>query len=164
MWFVAGLIPMIVGFVYYSDALFGSTWKQINGFSDEYLAKANMGLVMGGAYLFCCFIAMMVTGSVLHQPHAFQLMLPEVMETGSETQQQFINMMDQYGMRFRTFNHGALHGGLLGIFFALPMVGVNALFERRSWKYILIHGVYWIISLGLMGGLLCATITYPSLG
>ncbi|MEM1124806.1 MAG: DUF1761 domain-containing protein, partial [Bacteroidota bacterium] len=34
---------------------------------------------------------------------------------------------------------------------------MNALFERRGWKYIWIHTGYWFITLALIGGLLCAT-------
>ena len=60
-----------------------------------------------------------------------------------------------YGENFRTFKHGALHGTIAGIFFALPVFGIIALFERRSWKYVLIHLGFWVITLALMGGVLC---------
>jgi hypothetical protein len=30
------------------------------------------------------------------------------------------------------------------------------LFERRSWKYIFINAGYWILTLTLMGGIICA--------
>jgi hypothetical protein len=64
--------------------------------------------------------------------------------------------MDTYGDRFRTFKHGALHGGITSIFFVLPMIAIPAMFERRSAKYILIHAGYWFISLCIMGGIICA--------
>ena len=64
--------------------------------------------------------------------------------------------MDQYGQNFRTFKHGAFHGTLSGIFYAFPIIAINALFERRSWKYIWIHTGYWILTLALMGGTVCA--------
>ena len=63
--------------------------------------------------------------------------------------------MDAYGTTYRTFGHGAIHGFMTGLFFALPVVGVNALFERRSWKYTLIAGGYWIVTCLIMGGIIC---------
>jgi len=29
------------------------------------------------------------------------------------------------------------------------------MFERRGFKYIAIHGGYWMLTLGLMGGIIC---------
>jgi hypothetical protein len=64
--------------------------------------------------------------------------------------------MADYGSAYRTFKHGALHGFMTGLFLALPMVGTNALYERRSYKYTLIVGGYWCISFMIMGGIICA--------
>ena len=36
------------------------------------------------------------------------------------------------------------------------VIGINALFERKGFKYIAINAGYWILCLGLMGGVLCA--------
>ena len=52
--------------------------------------------------------------------------------------------MADYGTAHRTFGHGALHGIMSGIFVALPIIGTNALFERKGAKYILINSGYWI--------------------
>jgi hypothetical protein len=64
--------------------------------------------------------------------------------------------MADYGTAYRTFKHGMLHGFITGLFLALPIVGINALFERKSWKYILINGGYFIVCLTIMGGIICA--------
>jgi hypothetical protein len=63
--------------------------------------------------------------------------------------------MADYGTAFRTFEHGALHGFMTGLFFILPVIGVNALYERRSFKYVLISGGYWVVSMMIMGGIIC---------
>jgi hypothetical protein len=63
--------------------------------------------------------------------------------------------MADYGTVFRTFKHGALHGFMSGLFFALPVIAINGLFERKSWKYIFIHAGYWIVSLTIMGAIVC---------
>ena len=73
------------------------------------------------------------------------------------------DLMAIYGSRFRTFGHGALHGGTTAVFFVMPLIGVPSLFESRGWKYILIHSLYWMICLILMGGLLCQTLVFPIL-
>jgi hypothetical protein len=49
-----------------------------------------------------------------------------------------------------------MHGAMTGIFIALPMIGTNALFERKSWKYILINTGYWFVSATLIGGVISA--------
>ena len=61
----------------------------------------------------------------------------------------------EYGMAFRTFRHGALHGFMTGLLFVCPIIGVNSLFEHRSWKYILVDAGYWILTLTIMGAILC---------
>ena len=63
--------------------------------------------------------------------------------------------MDKYGNNFRSFGHGAIHGIIASVFFVLPVVAINALFERRSWKYIMLHWGFWAVSLLIMGGLIC---------
>ncbi len=53
--------------------------------------------------------------------------------------------------------HGAFHGALVGgLFMALPVLTTNALFEQKNFKYIAINAGYWIICLGLMGGIVAA--------
>ena len=63
--------------------------------------------------------------------------------------------MAKYGSNFRTFKHGVFHGVLAGIFFALPVLATNALFERKGFKYIAVNAGYWIITIALMGGIIC---------
>jgi hypothetical protein len=44
---------------------------------------------------------------------------------------------------------------MTGIFIALPILATQAMFERKSLKYVLINAGYWIITLALMGGIVC---------
>ena len=53
-----------------------------------------------------------------------------------------------------TLRSGALYGFLTGfgwIFFAIAVV---ALFELRSWRYILVNGGYWVATMTVMGAVL----------
>ncbi len=161
MLFVAALIPMIVGAVYYHPKVVGNVWMKTNNFTEESLQGGKMAVIFGVSYIFSVLLTMVLFGMVIHQTQVLSLLMPEVMESGSVAQQDFYDIMDKYGNNFRTFKHGALHGALLTIFFVLPVIGINALFERRGWKYILIHTGYWLITLILMGGLLCQVLKFP---
>ncbi len=161
MLFVTALIPMFVGAIYYSDALLGKSWKATNGFTDEFLAKGNMPLILGVSYIFSLFITLNLYGMVIHQMHIFQVMLPPGgAEWSAELKTQYHSLMSQFGENYRSFGHGAFHGVILALLFVMPLIGINSLFERRGWKYILIHGGYWLITLVLMGGVLCSTLEF----
>ena len=65
----------------------------------------------------------------------------------------FSNSSKDFGS---VFSAGMIHGFLSGLFLAMPIIGVNALFERKSFKYTLVNGGYWIISFIVMGGIICS--------
>ena len=163
MYLVAALIPMLIGFVYYNPKVIGNAWMKVNNFTPESLEGGNMAVIFGVSFLFSLMIAFVLGGIAIHQSSVFGLLAPEIFESGSQTQQDFNALMGTYGDRYRTFSHGAVHGLTVAIFIALPIIGINSLFERRGWKYIWIHLGYWAISLALMGGLLCATLEFEPL-
>lgn len=155
---LAALIPMVVGAAYYHPKVLGSFWMKASGVTEEQTQTGNMALIFGLAYLFSLLIAFSLGGMVIHQL-AVQSLLSGVQgfgEVGSEVQTFFDNFMKTYGDTHRSFGHGALHGVFAAIFFAWPVIGILSLFERRGWKYTAVHVGYWIISLGLMGGIICA--------
>jgi len=160
MFFVAAFIPLIIGSIYYGDFLFGKTWKRVNGLTDGDLDDGRLFTILGTTYFLGVVAAFFLSGVVIHQGNVFQMMMPEAMEAGSAAQNQFNELIAQYGDKHRSFGHGALHGAIIAVFAVLPIVGINALFERRGWKYILIHTGYWLITFALMGGLLCKTLEY----
>lgn len=162
MYFIVALIPLIVGAVYYHPKVLGTTWMNANGFTEESLQGANMPLIFGLSYVLSFILGFFLTSMVIHQGQVFSMMIPDIMESGSAAQQTFNDLMETYGDRYRTFSHGAVHGVITTVFFILPVLGINALFERRGWKYVLVHFGYWAISLALMGGVLCSTLEYAS--
>ena len=165
MFFVAGLIPILVGFVFYHKKVIGTIWMNVNGFTEESIKAKNPNMLVTFlvSYLFSVMVSFIMTNFVIHQLGAFGMMAPEIFETGSSAQATFNELMEKYGESNRSFGHGAAHGMFTAIFIALPIIGINALFEMRGWKYILLHFVYWLICLTLIGGLLCATIEYAPL-
>lgn len=154
---VAALIPMVVGFVWYNPKVFGTIWMKETGVTEEKAQQANMAVTFGLAYLFACMLGVVIMGMSIHQMGVVQLFATKegFDQAGSEAQQQFATVMGMVGTIHLSFGHGLLHGTLGGLFAALPILATNALFEMKSWKYIWINVGYWIISMALMGGVLC---------
>ncbi len=166
MYLVAALIPMVVGAIYYHPKVLGSYWMNLNGFTEETLKKGNPLVIFGVAYLFSCFLCLALTPVFIHQHGvASSAMSPDAPGTWTpQAIQDVNNFMSAYGSYYRSFGHGAVHGLLASVLIALPLFGINSLFERRSWKYNLLHWGYWAITLMLIGAVLCGTLEWPPLG
>ena len=158
IYFVAALIPLAVGFVWYNPKVFGSAWMKAAGVTEEQVQGGNMALIFGLAYLFALFIALTLGGMTIHQTNVFALLFsePGFAEAGTEANTYFNDFMSKYGGKHRSFGHGALHGALAAFLFAMPVIATNALFERKGFKYIAINAGYWIAAVTLMGGVICA--------
>ena len=151
--FIAAITTLIVGFIWYHPKTFGTIWMKENNFTPEELQKGNMLKIFGLTYIFSLMILVILMGLTIHQSGAIGMVGgPPMLENAKPS---FNAFMADYGMAYRTFKHGALHGFMAGLFFAFPMIGINGLFERKSWKYILIHAGYWTACLTLMGGIIC---------
>lgn len=160
LFLVTGLIPLFVGFIYYSEALAGKKWMQLNGFTPDYLKQGNPLVLFGTTYLLSVILTFAFSGIVVHQTSFFQSMMPDVMEEGSKASAQFEELMALYGDNFRDFKHGAVHGVMFSLLFVMPLIAINSLFERKGWTYIFIHTGYWLITLVLVGGVLSAFLKY----
>jgi hypothetical protein len=156
---IAAFVPMIMGFIWYNPKVFGKAWMDSIGMTEDKLKEGfNMPLVMGLCYIFSFFLAFGMVFATIHEYHIFSMFMNEAnefKEPHNSTAQWVISIMNEHGSNFRTFKHGAFHGILSGFMFALPIVGINALFERRGFKYIAIHVGFWIVCMSLMGGFVC---------
>ena len=127
----AAVVPLIVGWLWYRPNVFGNAWMNSIGMTEEKASGGNMPLIFGLS---------LVLAFVLTLPLAF-----------------FVNHPAGPGdapASFDTFQHGMLHGALVGFLFALPLIATKAIFEQRSFKYVAINTGYWIVTLALMGGIL----------
>lgn len=122
---IAGLIPMILGFVWYHPKLFGGAWMKSLGFTEATMKEGNMGMTMGLATLISMIIAWRMNGYASHtQPGMSQLM------------------------------HGFFHGAVsMGVPAVLVLIS-NSLFQRNNFTNIIINALYWLLALGLMGAFL----------
>lgn len=155
---LAALIPLVIGFVWYHPKVLGNAWAAAADMTDEKMKGANMLVIFGLTYFLSLMLAVMMQTIVIHQFHVGSTLMqdPTFSEEGSALNLYYKDFMDKYGQNFRTFKHGALHGVLAAVFLALPIIAINAMFERRSFKYVAINLGYWAVSLGIMGGIVCA--------
>ena len=159
-WLVNGLtalVPMVMGFIWYHPKVFGTAWMKAAGMTEDSMKGANMAVIFGVSLFLSFILALSLNTMVIHQYGFYQVFMDEISTNNISTELK--SLMDQYETmsegKFRTFKHGALHGAMAGIFIALPILGTNALFERKGWKYILVNVGYWTVTLAIMGGIIC---------
>lgn len=149
----AALIPTIVGFVYYNPKFgFGKAWMNASGVTEEMAKTGNMAIIFGVSLFLSVMLTVSVHFNVIHQSGIDSLFSGL---TDEASLAYLANFHETYGHLHRSFGHGALHGVLMGFFFVLPVLGTNALFERKGFKYIAVNVGYWVITLALMGGVIC---------
>ncbi len=154
MIFATALVPLAIGFIYYNPKVFGNAWMKAAGLSEEQLKGGNMPLIFGLTYFFGLLLTMSLHSVVIHQMGVYSLLMSDP-KTAAANSELYNSIMAVHQYSFRTYKHGALHGAIAAIFMFLPVVGINALFERRGWKYIALHTGYWTICLTVMGAIIC---------
>lgn len=154
---LAALIPLMVGFIWYNPKVLGTAWMNASGMTEEKARGANMAVVFGLSLLFAFLLAMSMQFLVIHQVHVKSMFFKQPIEDpNTEMGALYKAVMDKLGTGYRTFKHGAFHGTICALFIILPVLGTNALFERRGFKYIAINVGYWMICFMLMGGVISA--------
>jgi len=148
----AAASTMVIGFIWYNPKVFGTIWMKETGMTEEKMKGINMVLLFGMSFVYAFLISMVIQMLTIHQWGAISMIGgdPNIAKPS------YGAFMADYGTNFRTFKHGAFHGILTGVFMALPIIGTNALYERRSWKYTMVTAGYWIVSFMIMGGIICA--------
>ena len=155
--FITALFPLIVGAIWYSNALFGKTWMRVSGMTEEKVQSGNMALIFGLTYVLGVFLSgAMLTWSI-HQFSTESLFATQPgFAEGTGIYFEFIQEFHQkFGSLHRSFGHGAVHGVVGTLFIVLPVIAINSLFERRGWKYVMVHTGYWLVTLILICGVLC---------
>ena len=132
---ISTLIPMVLGTLWYSKALFGKAWMDSIGMTEEKQKSGNMPLMMGLSLVMAFLISFFLLN--------------------------FNNGPGQEGA-FDTFGHGVAHGIVISLFLIIPAFVSNGLFEQKPWKNIVINGLYWMVSLALMGGVIDAMNHWPN--
>jgi hypothetical protein len=148
---LAALSTLIVGFIWYNPKVFGNIWMKEAGLKEEDMKGSNMVKIFGLSIVYAFLISFILQMLTIHQFGALGM----VGGNPTKALPSYNAFMADYGTAFRTFKHGALHGFLTGLFLSFPLIGTNALYERRSFKYVLVTGGFWIVCLTIMGGIIC---------
>jgi len=153
------LIPLVLGAIWYNPKFgFANAWLKASGITGQYASGANMALVMGLLFLFSLMLSLALSRYTVHQYGIESLFIsnPDFKNPNSEISKYTADFKNKYGAIHRNFGHGAFHGVLAGLLFALPFIATGALFERRGFKYIAVQVGYWVICCAIMCGILSA--------
>lgn len=145
-----GLIPVLLGMVWYNPSLFGNVWLRESGMTMEQM-KANqkpLKFILG----FICNV-LLGFGMFILCTHEFAVLglvdgNPDLLKAGT-TGGAFLA---EYGGNYARFSHGVVHGIVAAITLAIPFVGHQCLWSGKSWKVFLIDLGFWTLCMILMGG------------
>lgn len=152
---IAALVPHLVGFIWYNPKTFGNAWMKGAGMTEEKMRNANMPLIFGLTFVFSLLLSFCYDAFANHWA-SFQTFFRPVAEHGIGVDPatpfgtELKGLIDAYGERYSTWRHGMVHGLIMSIMFILPVIVINALFERRGFKYIMINWGFWAVSIMLM--------------
>ncbi|WP_313804253.1 DUF1761 domain-containing protein [Flavobacterium sp.] len=148
---LAAVSTLVVGFIWYNPKVFGTIWMNETGMTEEKAKQGNMIKIFGMSIVYAFFLSFILQMLTIHQFGALGMIGGDP----AVAKESYTAFMADYGDAFRTFKHGALHGFMTGLFFAIPLVGTNSLYEGRSWKYVLVTGGFWTVCFTIMGAIIC---------
>jgi Protein of unknown function (DUF1761) len=148
---LAAVSTLVVGFIWYNPKVFGTIWMKEAGISHEDGKDFNMVKIFGLSVVYAFLISFVLQMNVIHQFGALGM----VGGDPSIAKPSYTAFMADYGTAFRTFKHGALHGFMMGLFMIFPVIGTGALYERRSFKYVMVTSGFWMVCFMIMGGIIC---------
>ena len=123
----ATLASFALGALWYSPVLFSKIWQREVGLKDEEIKSANMAKIFGTCLVLTSFMAIGM---------AFLI-------EGHHTDE--ISILS-----------GVMHGVFIGICFVASSIGINYLYQRKSFILWLIDAGYQVSFLALMGLILAA--------
>jgi hypothetical protein len=154
----AATVPVLFGAIWYNPYLLGMLWPVEVGLNKERITPGKLALIVVLTYAAGYYIARTMGGIVIHQHGLYSMLagVPDMKDSSSELSKTVQGLMDKYGNNFRTFNHGAYHGMWTGLYFAFPIILITGLVESKKVSWILIHSLFWMACLVVMGGIVCA--------
>lgn len=116
-----GIVAWVIGSLWYSPLLFGKAWQKEVGMTDEDLKGANMPLIFGTSLLLMIVMAFGIS--------------PIIASHGDDM----------------AWHHGMFHGLMVGLMFIATSIGINYLYQRKSFKLFLIDAVYQVLIVVIAG-------------
>jgi hypothetical protein len=153
---LAALVPVVMAVLWYSPFLLGRLWSKL-GFATTQKSPTQVALTLVATYIAGYYIARSLGSIVIHQHGLYGMLAgdPDMQDKTSALSITVQGLMDKYGHNYRTFKHGAFHGYNTGLKLVLPIFVVAGLVQSQKICWILVHSVFWIICLAIMGGIVC---------
>jgi len=145
---VAALVPMILGFLWYGPMLFQNAWMKASGVTEEHLKSGNMAVIFGVSFVLAIILSFFTQFLVIHEMGVYGMTEGHL---EGDTAKAFLA---EWAGKYRSFGHGAIHGGMAGVMFVFPIIGIINFFERKPFKLTLINAGYWVIVLAVMGAII----------
>ncbi len=82
----------------------------------------------------------------------YELFFTDIMKGNEEAKQIVDEFLAVYGRKHRHFGHGVFHGVINAFVFALPFIGIHALLDNKTMKYVIHHFSYWLITSAVISG------------
>src|SRR5687767_15097667 len=103
--FLAALIPLFIGFIWYHPKVFGKAWMAAAEMTEEKTKVAKMGLMFTLTYIFSVLVAFSLISITIHQVHMLSITAndPSAADPTSETGMYVKSFFEKYGNIFRTF-------------------------------------------------------------
>ncbi|QQR88242.1 MAG: DUF1761 domain-containing protein [Flavobacteriales bacterium] len=152
---LAALVPMLVGMIWYNPKVFGTAWMNAAGMTDEKIKGANMPVIYGIS-LVMAFLFGLAYKILADHGTMFDAFFRPVMEHGMGIDAttafgtELKGHIDAYVARYSSWTHGLAHSVILSVVVVLPIIVTNALFERKSFKYMMVNWGYWAVTIALM--------------
>lgn len=131
---VAVVAQMVIGFLWFHPSVMGKMWAKANNIELKDMNPENAGMSYGITILLTIVFTFWLAGNV----------------TGPGQQ------VAADGHSFVTFQHGLAHALALSIMVMLPVFSGPAIFEKRGWKWAVVHVGYWFARMAVAAGILSA--------
>lgn len=147
----SALIPMAVGMLWYSPAVFLNPWLKGAGMTMDEMKTGQKPLKFFIGFICNVLLAFGLFTLITHEFSLLGLVGgdPELLRTGTGAA-----VLAEYGGVFARFSHGAVHGIFATLLFAVPLIGHQCLWSGKSFKYFLIDTGFWLVCIILMSGVI----------
>ncbi len=148
--FLISFVPMILGLFWYHPKSGIRKWS-----GESFIHPSKLSLPQ---IIFCFVLSFALVygyiNTVIHQLGFYELFFTDIMLGSDEAKNIVSEFLGKYGDKHRHFGHGVLHGVINALIFALPFLGITAILDQKSKRYLIYHFSFWLITSAIVGGLI----------
>lgn len=148
--FLISFVPLIVGLYWYHPKSVIGKWSGESFKNPLELSIPKIAIL----FLLSFTLVYGYINLIIHQMGFYELFFTDIMLGSKEAEIVVKEFLGKYGDKHRHFGHGVFHGAINAFMFALPFIGIHAILENKSKRYVIHHFSYWLVTSILMGGLI----------